>query len=114
MNIGDLVKINKDVFIKIASTASKGAVLSAFPYLLGPFAYLINKSLDWIVLKIADGLELASFFVYIDFRVDAQGKAYVESVKKCQEIEKTGTPYQIEEARRIADEKFKIFVKFTT
>ncbi len=106
MKSDDLVKINKDFFIKSATAAGKTAVFTAFPYLsMPPFSLLIDQGISWLVSKIADGLELSAFFLYIDFRVDKQGKEYVEAAHEADKL-------QTEEARRKADEAFKRFARF--
>lgn len=107
MQTSDLVKINKDVFIKAASVSAKTAIFVALPYLnVPPFNFIINKAVDWIIGKVADSLELLAFFAYIDFRVDQQGKDYVLAAHEAELL-------QTEEARRKADEAFKRFIRLT-
>ena len=106
MTTDEIVRINKDYFIKTATVAARAAILVAFPYLnIPPFNLLINQGISWMVKKIADGLELSAFFIYIDFRVDAQGKDYVLAAHNA-----NNNP--TEENMRIADAKFKAFVSF--
>ena len=105
MTINELVKINKDVFVKTTGTLLKTEFLLAFPYLkfLSP---AINKIIDIIVSFIASKLELLSYFIYIDYRVDQEGKDFVLAAQKAN-IDQT------EESRKLADEKFHAFIKFT-
>ena len=105
MTTSELVKINKDFFIRSANLASKTAIFTAFPYLnIPPLNYLINQAIEWLVGKIADGLELSVFFIYVDFRVDEQGNSYT---KASQEAYKNPT----EENKKRADEAFDNFFK---
>lgn len=108
MTTDDLVKISKSYFINVASAAAKSAVFLYIPFLKLPFFNtLTNKAVDWLIEKIADTLELSAFFVYVDFRVDAQGKEYVLAAHEADKL-------QTEEARRKADEAFKRFAKFNS
>lgn len=108
MTTDELVKINKDYFIKVTTTAAKTALVGAFPFLVTPpFPFLLDKALNWIITKVADALELGSYFIYIDYRVDAQGKAYVEAAH---EAEKNPTTENIQKA----NDAFKKFIKFTS
>jgi hypothetical protein len=106
MTTAELVRINKDYFVKTATVAAKTAIFVAFPYLkIPPLNLLIDQGISWMVKKIADGLELSAFFIFVDFRVDAQGKDYVLASHNA-----NNNP--TEENMRIADEKFKIFASF--
>ena len=101
-----MVKINKDYFVKSSSILAKTAIFTAFPYLnFPPVNFLINQAINWTVGKIADGLELSAFFVYIDFRIDKQGREYADAARAA-EIGQT------EELRIKADEAFKAFAHF--
>lgn len=107
MTTEDLVKINKDYFIKVSVITAKGAIFAAFPYLrVVPLSYLIDQGIGWMVTKIADGLELSAFFVYIDFRADKQGCEYVYAAHEADNL-------KTEESRKKADEVFKRFARFT-
>ena len=107
MQTSDLVKINKDVFIKAASVSAKTAIFAALPYLnVPPINFIINKAVDWIVGTIANSLETLAFFTYIDFRVSQQGKDYVLAAHAADTL-------QTEESRRKADEAFKRFIRLT-
>ena len=107
MTTEELVRINKDYFIKASSLAMKVAIFEAFPYLnVPPLNYLINQAIGWLVNKLAATLELAAFFTYIDFRVDKQGKDYVLAAHEADRV-------PTEEMKRKADEAFKRFAKFT-
>lgn len=102
----ELVRINKDYFVKASSISLKAAIFGALPYLnVPPLNFLVGKLVDWIISKVADGLELGAFFIYIDMRVDQQGKEYVSAAHEA-------NTFQTEESRRKADEAFKRFVKF--
>jgi hypothetical protein len=108
MTTNDLVKINKSYFILAASTAAKTAIFVAFPYLnVPPVNFLINKAIDWLISKIADALDLLLFFEYIDFRVDQQGKEYVDAAHLAMKV-------PTEENIRKADEAFKSFAHFNS
>lgn len=108
MTTDDLVRINKDYFVKTASMASKTAVFAAFPYLnVPPFNFIISKALAWIINKTADEAELGLFFMYTDLRVDKQGEEYVLAAHAAMLV-------PTEENLRIADEKFKAFIHFNS
>jgi hypothetical protein len=106
MNTQDLVKVNKDYFVVVAQTALKTAVYTALPYLnVPPINVLLNKLINWLISKVADGLELAMFFIYVDLRISLEGADYVTAAQKAN---KTQLPEDI----KVANEKFKIFIKF--
>lgn len=108
MTTDELVKISKNYFIKVASTAAKTAVFTYVPFLKLPFfSTITNKAIDWLIGKVADTLELGAFFIYVDFRVDAQGKDYVLAAHEAEKL-------QTEEARKKADEAFKKFAHFNS
>jgi len=108
MTTDDLVKINKDYFTKLSQAAAKTAVFTAIPYLnIPPINFIISKLIDWIVSKIADGLEIATFFIYVDLRVNTQGRDYVLAANEAEKL-------QTEESRKKADEAFKKFAHFNS
>ena len=108
MNTNDLVRINKDYFIKASKSAIKFAFFAAFPYLnILPFSLIIEQGLNWIVCKIADGLELSAFFTYVDLRVSKQGSEYVLA---SMQADRTKSIKDIEDA----DDKFRALVKFNS
>lgn len=92
MTRDDYVASIKSAFITVGSKAVEGILIGYFPFLASPF---LSPVLNWIVEKVmtdlADGGELAAFFVYIDFRVNEQGRAFSEAAAKNQEALKNGT-----------------------
>lgn len=108
MTTEDLVKVSKNYFLKVFTTAAKTAVFTYVPFLRLPFFKTVtDKAIDWLFEKTADGAETAAFFIYVDFRVDAQGKTYVLAAHEANTL-------QTEEARKKADEAFKKFVHFNS
>jgi hypothetical protein len=106
MTTDELVRINKEYFVKASESAVKIAFFGAFPYLnVPPFNLIIDQGLNWIVRKIADGLELSAFFTFVDLRVSEQGREYVAATIQANKTQSV-------EDIRIADEKFKSLVKF--
>lgn len=113
MTTEDLIRINREYFCNLVSQGLKTTLLAYFPFLLAPpFPYFIDLFLDWLVKQIAEILEQAAFFVYTDFRVSAQGKAYVEAKLKGFKAEMSGS---LEDIKRTQDEiknAFRTFAKF--
>ena len=106
MTTKELVQLNRDIFIKTSSMTAKTAIFTAFPYLnIPPLNFLINQALDWIILKIADGLELSAYFIYTDIRVEKEGRDYIDALKNANTL-------QTEESQRLADEAFKRLISF--
>jgi len=106
MTTDELVRINKGYFIKVITVAAKTAIVGAFPFLATPpFPLILDKALNWLITKVADILEVGSYFIYIDYRVDEQGRAYVQAAHEADKL-------QTEEARIKADEAFKKFARF--
>lgn len=59
-------------------------------------------AINWIITKTADEAAIGAYFIYTDFRVDAQGKDFVDASVIASQL-------NTEEARKLADEKFKLF-----
>lgn len=117
MTADELVKINKDVFIKMVSSAVEAELLTLFPYLATNPLLLkyVRHYIEELVTKVADRLELAAYFLYTDYRVDAQGKEFVAKSQKAYDLElANASPEELEQARKMADGAFKKFFKFTT
>jgi len=87
-----LVQVAKDLFIDTSKAILKSYLSSiiAIPIV----GTIVNSLIDFFVGKIADGLEVASFFVYTDVRVTAEGRAYFDAKIKGYEVELNGTPEQ--------------------
>ena len=115
MDLEKLVKINKDFFVQSSAVALKAQLVGLFPFIaIQPWAYVYDKFANWIINKLADGLELIAFFKYTDLRVTKQGNEYVEAKIKGLEAELSGDPQKILEAENEIKNKFRSFVKFTS
>jgi|ERR1017187_9182893 hypothetical protein len=106
MTSDDLVKINKDYFVKVGESAAEVAVFSSFPFLsVQPFKFVTDQAINWVVTKIADGLELTAFFLYVDLRTSTEGLNYVQAAHKANQT-------QSEDDRKAADALFTVLVSF--
>ena len=107
MRAEELIEVNKTYFVKASEIAVKTAIFGAFPYLNRvPFNFLISKAVDWIIIQVANNLAMQAFFIYVDFRVNKDGKNYVQAAHIANTL-------QTEESRKAADEAFKRFARFS-
>lgn len=115
MDLEKLVKINKDFFIQSSTVALKAQLVGLFPFIaIQPWSFVYDKFSNWLINKLADGLELVAFFKYTDLRVTKQGNDYVNAKIKGIEAELSGDPQKIKAAEDEIKAKFRTFVKFTT
>ena len=113
MNTEQLVKIGKDYFKEIAIQGAKIALVSYLPFMaVPPMIQIMDMFLSWLIGKIADHLENAAFFSYVDFRVSQEGKKYVQAKIDGMKAEISGN---LEEIKRTQDEikaAFRVFARF--
>lgn len=113
MDTQTFVNINKSYFISCSTIALKGALVGYFPFIaIPPWSYVYDKIAGFLINKLADGLEMTSFFIYIDIRTDLQGKVYFKAKMAGLEAEKTGDQIKIKEAEIEIIKAFRNFVKF--
>ena len=107
-----IVEVGKSYLGSLAKAILKqwAAPVLAVPF-VGSIANLaINKGVDALM----NGLELAGYFVYVDIRTSAQGKAYFDAKIKGYEIEKNGTPEEKKAAEDEIKRTFEAFAKFNS
>jgi len=98
------VAIVRSQFIKIGKGVLITALTSWCPPFAGPpLSILANIVADKIMDALAKGTEMTAFFVYVNFNVDSQGRAFMEAAVHNHNIQMIGTP----EEKKIAEENLK-------
>jgi hypothetical protein len=90
-------------------------IIGAQPVLGNPFfktiaEWFVKQILGIAILK----TELGAFFLYIDFRTSAQGRAFFDAAIKNQLVQKNGTEWEKKNAEKAVIDSFRTLVKFTT
>lgn len=81
-----------------------------FGAILNPlFGLIVGKALEIAIRE----TEMGAFFLYIDLRTSAQGRAFEGAARKNIEAQLNGTPEQAAKAERELIENFRAFVKLT-
>lgn len=115
MTRDDYVASIKSAFITVGSKAVEGILIGYFPFLASPFlAPVMNWMVEKVMTDLADGGELAAFFIYMDFRVTAQGRAFSDAAAKNQEALKNGTDAEKAQAKIALMQAFADFARLST
>lgn len=115
----EYVRFLKDLALSMAKKQVLGLIIPALPAKLttGLVGSIFNPFLGLIVgmtLEFAiEKTELGMFFLYIDMRTSAQGRAFEKSARANLEAQKNGSPAEREKAEKELIRDFKAFVKLT-
>lgn len=91
---------------QLPAALTKGFVGALLNPLLG---FLVGKALEIAIRE----TEIGAFFLYIDLRTSAQGKAFEAQMRANLEAQKSGDPAKIAQAEKELINAFKAFVKLT-
>lgn len=100
----EAVTIVKSQFIKVGKGVLSNALFVWIPPLkVPPFNLLVNLIVDKIMGSLADNGEIGAFFVYVNFNVDSQGRAFMEAAINNHNVQMNGS----EEEKKIAENNLK-------
>ena len=115
MNIDQYVETIKNAALTTGTTLVMSYILARQPLLSSPVLKAVTQ---WIVEKVLGiaimHTEMGAFFLFIDFRTSAQGRAFFESALKNQAALKSGNEEEIKRAEQEVIDNFRALVKFTT
>jgi hypothetical protein len=115
--------VNRDQYVETIKQAAlttgtnlvMAAIIAAQPILGTP---LLKAILQWVVSKILGiailKTELGAFFLYIDFRTSAQGRAFFDAAMKNKLVQEKGTEEEKMNAEKAVIDSFRALVKFTS
>lgn len=114
--------MTRDQYVEIlksaALSAGKKMVMSYLVTRVPFFALpIVNPILGFVVGSILEiairETEMGAFFLYIDLRTSAQGRAFEKAALKNYEVQKNGTPQEKADAEKELIDSFRTLVKFT-
>lgn len=105
MNLHDkFVQELKRQAVKKAYKSALSYILSKAPFLAwGPLGPIFSYFLEKIIWVVVNKTEMATFFKFVDFRVDAQGRDYHDAITR---VINAKSPEELEYAQKLADERF--------
>lgn len=115
--------MNRDEYVEtIKQAALTTGVKLVMAYIIGmqpvlgtPFFKTIT---EWFVTRILNiaiiKTELGAFFLYIDFRTSAQGRAFFDAAIKNKLVQKNGTEREKKDAEKAVIDSFRTLVRFTS
>jgi hypothetical protein len=97
-------------FISLGSQSLTAAIIAAVPFLgVPPLKQLVGAIVSSCLEMLVKFPEMMIFFKYVDFRVNAQGKALFEAAMKNFEIRDHGTDEEKKLAKDDLHAKFRNF-----
>lgn len=114
MNRDDYVDLIKSTALDLGQRFVMQYLVAKLPFLAWPIVNPIAGFIVGYVLKIAiRETEMGAFFLFIDTRTNAQGRAFAEAAQKNRDAQTSGTPEEKAKAEAELIGKFREFVKFT-
>lgn len=110
--------IIKEAFVTLGKKAAMDFIVAKLPFFgKGIGLTVFNPILGYFItvgLKgVTTGVETAAFFLYIDMRVGAQGRAFEEAAYKNYEAQRSGTPREKADAEAILRRELRSFIALT-
>ena len=100
----------KSAFVTMGNRVVMSFLATQFPFLLSPFIKpIVEWAVNMVIETLVDNVEMQAFFMYIDTRVDQQGREFSAAALENLEAQKNGTPEQKLLARNNLISKFKSF-----
>lgn len=105
------LSLGKDAVMKLLLARLPSALTTGF---LGAiFSPLLGYITGWVLELAIRETEMGAFFLYIDLRTSAQGRAFESKMQSNLEAQKSGDPAAIAKAEKELVDAFRAFVKFT-
>lgn len=110
----EYVNIIKSTFVNCGTKALMSYLKVQIPFFSLPVvSYLTEKVISYLLDVLANKTETGAFFIYIDFRVSAQGREFSNAALNNFEVQKNGTPEEKANAEKILIDSFRNLIKFT-
>lgn len=104
----------KSAFVSVGKIAVKTA-LAPIPFFNFP---IISTIVDFVITKIlecvSNAAEMKAFFLYTDFRTNAQGRDFTEKALNYEAIKKTGDAAKTAIAEKELIDSMRVLVKFSS
>jgi hypothetical protein len=112
----DLVQATKSFFVKRGTEVLLGALTIEAPAFFGdPVIHEISKKLiEHGLRKLADQGEIGAFFIYIDWHVTQQGRAFADAILKYHAAAMSGTPEEFDVAEKNAVDAARALIRFSS
>lgn len=108
MTRDEYVKMIKSTALSFGKSAVFAALVVEAPWIkIPPFSWIFDYLIGLILQKALDETEIGAFFLYMDFRMSAQGKDFEQAALKNREVQLHGT----EEEKKDAEEKLAIALR---
>lgn len=115
MTADEYVQIIKNALKSLSSGAALAAIFFYAPFLNIPIVRdLIKWIVGLIVGKVLDGGEMLAFFLYIDLRVNAEGRDFAKAAHKNYLAQIGGSPEEKAAAEKELIDAFNKFAKFAS
>lgn len=105
------LSLSKEAVLKLLLAQLPAKMVTGFVgSILNPLlGFIVGKALEIAIHQ----TELGAFFLYIDLRTSAQGREFEKYARANFEVQKNGTPEQIEKSEKELIDRFRAFVKLT-
>lgn len=111
----EAVSIAKSEFIKIGKGVLFNALSTYIPFFkIPPFSTIANMVIEKALNILANDTETGIFFLYINFHVDAQGRAFMEAAIANTKVQKEGTDAQKKQAEENLKNAFRALIRFSS
>lgn len=103
----------KSAIVTGVTKSAVGYLIAQLPF-LSPFRFIIDAIIERLVSFLVNKTELGLFFMYVDFRTNAQAKDFEQSAIRNYLARKWGNADEIKLAEVELLESFRNFAKFTS
>jgi hypothetical protein len=114
MTRDEYVETIKQAALATGTNLVMAAIIGAQPIMGTP---ILKAIAQWVVSKILNiailKTELGAFFLYIDFRTSAQGRAFFDAAIKNKLAQKSGSEQEKRDAEKAVIDSFRALVKFS-
>lgn len=108
----EAVAIVKNQFVSIGKGVLTSALVSWAPiFKVPPLSTISNIIIEKMLTKLATNAETGAFFLYTNFRVDAQGRAFMDAAVENHKVQMLGTPEEKKRAEENLKDAFRKLVR---
>lgn len=107
----DYVASIKTAFVTLGKALAMSYIVAEVPFLgLPVIRSIVGFTVEKILSVVVNSTEMGAYFVYTDFRVNAQGHDFILAAMENHKIQASGTPEEKAASERKLFEKFTKFV----
>ena len=113
MNFDQYVDLIKSTAVSTGKKAVMSYLSTRFSFMALPIVNpLVSMFVGYVIEVAIIKTELGAFFLYTDFRVDAQGIEFLEAAARNQQAQQSGNEQEKKDAEQNLMDKFRSFAKF--